>query len=115
MQGYGGIRTGSERSAEAERRRKVKVQDRRWPVANATGGRRISAALALPSANGDGIPSSRRVYDRSSPEHPSSKLATAELVACPQIFPINIPFSQNVGIMLFLGEFYSINSLKKHS
>jgi len=48
---------GSERSAKVERRRRVNVWDKRRPVANKMGGRRIFAALAVPSAGGDGTPS----------------------------------------------------------
>jgi len=102
---------GSERSAEAKRSRKVKVQDRRWPVANVTDGR-ISAVATLPSASGDGIPSRIRQAVANTPFLLNWLRQT---VASPQIFPINTPFSQNVGIMLFLGEFCSLNSLKKHS
>ena len=75
-------------------------------VANMTGGRRMFAAPGLPSAGGDGTPSRNAL---------PLNLATAEPVARFPDFPYKYPFAQNVGIMLFLGEFYCLNSLKKHS
>jgi len=81
-------------------------------VANTTGGRRMFAAPGLPSAGGDGTPSRNAL---------PLNLATAEPVALATgrrqfpDFPYKYPFAQNVGIMLFLGEFYCLNSLKKHS
>jgi len=70
--------------------------------ANTMGGHRMFAAPGLPSAGGDGTPSRNAL---------PLKLVTAVPVALvtgrcqfPD-FPYKCPFAQNVGIMLFLGDF----------